>query len=101
MQECELEVGLITVMMARCRLLKEEASHRRSLAPVRALSSPPEEAVVTNRNYDGPWSKGDLFFLMDSLEHGMRFGDVARFLCRTEDEVRKKRKAMSRKRACT
>jgi hypothetical protein len=31
---------------------------------------------------------GDLFFLRNSLEHGMSFAEVAGFLRRTEDEVR-------------
>jgi hypothetical protein len=35
-----------------------------------------------------PWVKADLFFLYDSLRHGMTFAEVAGFLHRTEDEVR-------------
>ena len=38
--------------------------------------------------YARPWSKADLFFLMDSLDHGMPIAVVAGFLCRTVDEVR-------------
>ena len=36
------------------------------------------------------WVNGDLFFLRNSLEHGMSFAEVAGFLRRTEDEVREK-----------
>jgi hypothetical protein len=36
------------------------------------------------------WMNGDLFFLRNSLEHGMSFAEVAGFLRRTEDEVREK-----------
>jgi hypothetical protein len=41
-----------------------------------------------------PWVKKDLFFLEDSLRRGMSFAEVAGFLCRTEDEVRAKAKAL-------
>jgi hypothetical protein len=53
---------------------------------------------VTNST-SGPWSKADALFLIDALARGMSFADVAKFLGRTEDEVRDKRKALSRKNA--
>jgi hypothetical protein len=42
--------------------------------------------------------QGDLFFLRDALAHGMSPAEVARFLRRTEDEVRERGKGMPRKR---
>jgi hypothetical protein len=41
---------------------------------------------------DEPWTRADLFFLADAVEHGMPFADVAGFLSRTETEVREKSK---------
>jgi hypothetical protein len=37
-----------------------------------------------------PWSKGDLLFLQHQLREGMSIEQVARFLNRTEAEVRAK-----------
>jgi hypothetical protein len=37
-----------------------------------------------------PWLKSDLLFLKDSLAHGMSYAEVAGFLGRTEEEVRRK-----------
>jgi hypothetical protein len=37
-----------------------------------------------------PWVKADLLFLKDSLAHGMSCAEVAGFLGRTEEEVRRK-----------
>jgi hypothetical protein len=42
-----------------------------------------------------PWVKADLFFLQDSLRHGMSFPEVAGFLRRTEGEVRDKAKKLN------
>jgi hypothetical protein len=42
-----------------------------------------------------PWLKADLFFLEDSLRHGMSFAEVAGFLCRTEYEVQHKAKTLN------
>jgi hypothetical protein len=39
------------------------------------------------------WSPSDLFFLQDALNRGMTCADVAGFLSREEDEVRKKASA--------
>jgi hypothetical protein len=36
-----------------------------------------------------PWLKSDLLFLKDSLAHGMSYAEVAGFLGRTEEEVRR------------
>jgi hypothetical protein len=41
-------------------------------------------------NPTAPWCRQDLFFLQDSLRSGRSFGEVASFLSRCEDEVRKK-----------
>jgi hypothetical protein len=43
-----------------------------------------------------PWARADLFFLKDSLEHGMSLEEVAGFLRRTADEVREKAKDLNR-----
>jgi hypothetical protein len=40
------------------------------------------------------WSSSDLLFLTLALERGMTCADVAGFLSRDEDEVRKKAKQM-------
>jgi hypothetical protein len=48
----------------------------------------------TKKNRDEWWSPSDLFFLKDALERGMAFTEVAGFLCRDEDEVRKKAKQL-------
>ena len=37
-----------------------------------------------------PWLKSDLLFLKASLARGMSYADVAGFLGRTEEEVRRK-----------
>jgi hypothetical protein len=37
-----------------------------------------------------PWLKSDLLFLKDSLAHGMSYAEVAGFLGRTEEDVRRK-----------
>jgi hypothetical protein len=41
------------------------------------------------------WTSADLFFLRDSLRHGMSVLEVAGFLRRTEDEVRQKAKELN------
>jgi hypothetical protein len=43
----------------------------------------------------GWWTSADLFFLRDSLRHGMSIVEVAGFLRRTEDEVRQKAKELN------
>jgi hypothetical protein len=40
------------------------------------------------------WCNQDLFFLADALRRGSSFAEVARFLCRHEDEVREKAKEL-------
>jgi hypothetical protein len=37
-----------------------------------------------------PWLNSDLLFLKDTLAHGMSYAEVAGFLGRTEEEVRRK-----------
>jgi hypothetical protein len=54
---------------------------------------------VKNGNFGEPWARADLFFLRDALARGMSFLDVARYLRRTEHEVRERSKEMRRKRA--
>ena len=46
------------------------------------------------RPYAEAWLHSDLFFLKDSLEHGMSCAEVAGFLCRDEDEGREKARQM-------
>jgi hypothetical protein len=43
---------------------------------------------------DSWWSPSDLFFLKDALKRGMTFVEVAGFLSKGEDEVRKKAKQL-------
>jgi hypothetical protein len=42
------------------------------------------------------WNKADLMFLMDALKRGVAEADVARFLRRSEEEVRDQTKALKR-----
>jgi hypothetical protein len=46
---------------------------------------------------DEYWLPSDLFFLKNAIEHGMTHAEVAGFLSRDEDEVRKKAKQMKRR----
>ena len=55
-----------------------------------------EDAGVMDMNSREPWLKTDLFFLQNSLDHGMSFAEAAGFLCRTEEEVREKAKELNR-----
>ena len=52
---------------------------------------------MKNGNFGEPWAKADLLFLRDALAHGMSPLDIARYLRRTEDEVREKSKEMRKK----
>jgi hypothetical protein len=52
------------------------------------------------QSWDEYWLPSDLFFLRDALGHGMTFAEVAGFLSRDEDEVRKKAKQMKRLHSC-
>jgi hypothetical protein len=54
---------------------------------------------VKNGNFGEPWAKADLLFLRDALAHGMSPLDIARYLRRTEDEVREKSEEIRQKRA--
>jgi hypothetical protein len=38
----------------------------------------------------GGWDKADLFFLADALKRGMSIEEIARFLNRSEGEVRRR-----------
>ena len=44
----------------------------------------------TFANSGKPWSKGDVSDLKDKWERGHTLDSAARFLCRTEEEVRRK-----------
>jgi hypothetical protein len=44
----------------------------------------------TTPQRSAPWLKSDLLFLKDSLAHGMSYAEVAGFLGRTDEEVRRK-----------
>jgi hypothetical protein len=48
----------------------------------------------TKQSPEAWWSPSDLFFLKDALGRGMTPAEAAGFLCRDEDEVRKKAKQM-------
>jgi hypothetical protein len=50
--------------------------------------------TTANQSRHEWWSPSDLFFMRHALEHGMAFTEVAGFLCRDEDEVRKKAKQL-------
>jgi hypothetical protein len=52
---------------------------------------------MTIGNSDAPWSRKDIFFLIDALERRMSLVAIAAFLGRTEDEVREKSKEVARK----
>jgi hypothetical protein len=54
-------------------------------------------AATTKQGRDEWWSPSDLFFLEHALEHGMTHAEVAGFLSRDEDEVRKKAKQLKKK----
>jgi hypothetical protein len=43
------------------------------------------------------WNKADLIFLMDALKRGVAEDDVAKFLCRSVDEVREQTNARKRR----
>jgi len=46
--------------------------------------------LSTSANSGKPWSKGDVSDLKDKWERGHTLHSAARFLCRTEEEVRLK-----------
>lgn len=90
----QLEVSLVTMIRARCQV--EAARHQTARGRRSAL--PEEEVIVTSGKFGEPWPKADLFFLRDALTHGMPPADVARYLRRTEDEVRERGRGMPRRR---
>jgi hypothetical protein len=45
-------------------------------------------------NSGKPWSEEDVRDLQDSLDHGDTFAEAARFLCRDQDEVQQKARAL-------
>jgi hypothetical protein len=53
--------------------------------------------TTKKQSRDEWWSPSDLLFLKLALEHGMTHAEVAGFLSRDEDEVRKKAKQMKRR----
>jgi hypothetical protein len=56
--------------------------------------------TTKKQSRDEWWSPSDLLFLKLALEHGMTHAEVAGFLSRDEDEVRKKAKQMKRRHSC-
>jgi hypothetical protein len=50
-----------------------------------------------HQSWDEYWLPSDLFFLRDALGHGMTHAEVAGFLSRDEEEVRRKAKQMKRR----
>ena len=55
-------------------------------------------ATVKTSNAIAAWNKADLIFLMDALKRGVTEADVARFLGRSEDEVREQANALKQRR---
>ena len=56
-------------------------------------------ATVKTSNAIAAWNKADLIFLMDALKRSVAEADVARFLGRSEDEVREQANALKQRRA--
>jgi hypothetical protein len=54
-------------------------------------------ATVKTSNAIAAWNKADLIFLMDALKRGVAEADVARFLGRSEDEVRERANALKQR----
>jgi NAD dependent epimerase/dehydratase family enzyme len=50
--------------------------------------------ATIKQSWEEWWSPSDLFFLKDVLRRGMTLAEAAGFLCRDEEEVRKKAKQM-------
>jgi hypothetical protein len=55
-------------------------------------------ATVKTSNAIAAWNTADLIFLMDALKRGVAEAYVARFLGRSEDEVRERANALKRRR---
>ena len=43
----------------------------------------------SNQSHEG-WDKADLFFLADAIKRGLSIEEVARFLNRSQEEVRRR-----------
>jgi hypothetical protein len=57
--------------------------------------APNKQNDAMDANSSGrPWSYMDLRMLQDSLDYGDAFAQAASFLCRAEDEVRQKARAL-------
>jgi hypothetical protein len=62
---------------------------------------PKRKQIATNENSHAPWSRSDVFFLLQAHERGMSFAAIAAFLGRTEDEVREKSSASKSAPGCS
>jgi hypothetical protein len=61
-----------------------------------ANASAGTQMTPESQSHTEHWVPSDLLFLKLALEHGMSFAEVAGFLSRDEDEVRKKAEQMKR-----
>jgi hypothetical protein len=60
------------------------------MARLKKSSLAANEGTPSDSPYSGaPWANADLFFLEDALTRGMSIEEVAGFLARTADEVRR------------
>jgi AraC family transcriptional activator of tynA and feaB len=81
-------LDLVALSLAKA-MGRPSASSADSRALVNARNAIEAQPTAPALGYQ-PWSKTDLFFLVDSLQHGRSFHEVAGFLRRDEDEVREK-----------
>ena len=98
-----IPLTLVIAMPAHSRWANKRAELRcrngnyvANVMPICSRGRSQEDAGVMDMISREPWLKTDLFFLQNSLDHGMSFAEAAGFLCRTEEEVREKAKELNR-----
>jgi uncharacterized membrane-anchored protein YjiN (DUF445 family) len=74
------------------KLPPKKRSHEVVSDPIRDLIE--DEFPDLAHKLPKPWSDTDLRMLQDSLDYGDTFAQAASFLCRDEDEVRQKARAL-------
>jgi len=74
------------------KLPPKKRSHEVVSDPIRELIE--DEFPELAHKLPKPWSDTDLRMLQDSLDYGDTFAQAASFLCRDEDEVRQKARAL-------
>jgi hypothetical protein len=84
--------ALRTPGAAQIKLANETAKVDFVLDAVDRIERASPTQIATKENFHAPWSRSDVFFLINAQEHGMSLADIAAFLGRTEDEVREKSK---------